>query len=125
MRDITSHQVPGNDLNMQLNVQALDDPGPGGANHHYLITSYGIDAGFDGTSEIKFQNGPLKEAGLNGVSNEAILAVLIDRMQGFQRGQFSCRENAVVLTHLETAQLWLAKRTLDRMARGVEGTMAK
>jgi len=27
----------------------------------------------------------------------------------------------VALTHIETAQLWLHKRTLDRMARGVEG----
>lgn len=75
---------------------------------------------------IKFQNGPIsKPEDANGFSNEAFLAVLIDRMQGFQSGPFACRENAIALTHLETAMMWFQKRTRDRMARGVEGTHEK
>ena len=71
---------------------------------------------------IAFQNGPIKEEGYNGLSQEALFAVIIDRLEGFQSGKFACRENAVALTHTETALLWLAKRTMDRLARSVEGT---
>jgi hypothetical protein len=39
------------------------------------------------------------------------------------RGTYACKENACALTHLEEALMWLQKRTRDRMARGVEGTM--
>lgn len=125
MRDITSHQIAHNDLNMQLRVEVLDEPGGGGANHNYRITSWGGDDGFAGSCQIQFQNGPVKEAGLNGVSNEALLAVVEDRLKGFQAGQFSCRENALALTHLQEAMHWLNHRTLERIARGVEGTNQK
>lgn len=57
--------------------------------------------------------------------NEALLAVLEDRLIGFQSGQYACRENAVALTKIQEAMMWLQKRTRDRMARGVEGTMTK
>lgn len=71
---------------------------------------------------ISFQNGPIKENGVNGVSQEALIAVLIDRLEGFQSGQFKCHDNQVALDALQTARLWLHKRTMDRLARGVEGT---
>lgn len=56
----------------------------------------------------------------DGTTNEELLAVLIDRMQHLQ-AKFPCRENAVATTHLETALMWLEKRTADRKKRGVEG----
>lgn len=56
----------------------------------------------------------------NGTTNEEVLRVLIDRLQSMQ-AKFPCRENAIVMTHLETGLLWLEKRTADRKARGVEG----
>lgn len=59
----------------------------------------------------------------NGTTNEEVLAMLIDRMQSLN-SKFPCRENAIVITHLETALLFLEKRTRDRHARNVEG-MAK
>ena len=87
---------------------------------------------------LGFQNGPIACAeDFNGITNEALLAVVIDRMRGFQYatneagerttapGHYACRENALALTHLEEALFWLQKRTRDRMARGVEGTMKK
>lgn len=57
----------------------------------------------------------------DGTTNEEVLKVLIDRIQALN-AKAACRENATCLTHLETALLWLEKRTRDRMARGVEGT---
>lgn len=60
----------------------------------------------------------------DGTTNEEVLRVLIDRMNSLQ-AKFPCRENAIVTTHLETALLWLEKRTADRKARGVEGKHLK
>lgn len=72
--------------------------------------------------EISFQDGPIKESGVNGIMNEDLIAIVIDRMQGFQSGDYKCRENAIAITKLEEALLWLRKRTTDRERRGVEGT---
>ena len=76
-------------------------------------------------TDIHFQEGPINEHGVNGVTQEALLAVVIDRLRSFQFGEYSCRENAVALTKLEEGLMWLQKRTRDRLARGVEGTSAK
>ena len=101
----------------------MDEPGPGNACHAYRIS---IDTGksIDRTN-IEFQNGPIQEVGVNGISNEALLAIVEDRLLGFQNGQFACRENAVALTKIQEALMWLGKRTRDRLARGVEGTHQK
>lgn len=77
---------------------------------------------FYSATHVAFQNGPIKEEGYNGLTQEALFAIIIDRLDGFQSGKFACRENAVALTHTESALLWLTKRTLDRLARNVEGT---
>lgn len=72
---------------------------------------------------VSFQNGPIKEQGVNGLSQEALIAVLIDRLEGFQSGQFKCHDNELALDHLQYARLMLHKRTMDRVARDVEGTL--
>jgi hypothetical protein len=33
-----------------------------------------------------------------------------------------CRENAMALTNVQDAMMWLARWTIDRTNRGVEGT---
>lgn len=116
-REITSHKVNG--LNDVLQITA-DEPGPGGASHRYqIVPAVGNASGL----RIDFQKGGLQETGgvPNGLSNEALLAVVEDRLLGFQSGEFACRENAVALTKIQEAMMWLQKRTLDRMRRGVEG----
>lgn len=115
MREITSHRVnPANDT---IKITVLDAPGAGGANHEYMVE---VPKGL--TCRISFQNGPIAEAGVNGLTQEALLAIVIDRLQAFQKGPYSCRENALALTKLEEAKLWLFSRTMERMTRGVEGT---
>lgn len=122
MREITSHKVNG--LNEALKVEALDGPGPGGASHEYRI-EYAQNGPACNACEVHFQNGPIGEAGVNGISNEALLAIVEDRLKGFQSGQYACRENALALTHLQESMHWLHHRTRERVARGVEGTMSK
>lgn len=119
MREITSHRV--NPANDQLKLTVLDEPGAGGANHQYLVQ---LPAGGP-DYYITFQNGPIAENGVNGLTQEVLLAIVIDRLQAFQKGPYACRENALALTKLEEAKHWLFSRTLERMARGVEGTHEK
>lgn len=97
-------------------VDVLDEPGAGNACHVYRV-SYER-----GSNVIGFQNGPIEENGANGVQIEDLLAICIDRLQGFQDGRFPCRENAIALTKLEESLMWLDKRTADRKKRGVEGS---
>ena len=76
--------------------------------------------------DIFWQNGPLGRDGdrldPNGAFVENVIDAAIKRIQHYQESRFNCRENAVALTHLETAALWLNKRTHDREERKVEGT---
>ncbi len=105
-------------------VKVLDEPGQGNANHMYKIykAAKGESEFNPGLCLIEFQNGPIKEAGVNGVMNEDLIAIVIDRMRGFQSGDYACRDNALALTKLEEALMWLRNRTNSREARGVEGT---
>ena len=75
--------------------------------------------------KVHFQEGPIKECGVNGVCNEDLIAMVICRLEHFQKSEFTCRENALAITKLEEALLWLRKRTMGREQRGVEGTHAK
>lgn len=121
-RMLTSHVVNG--LNECIEIVVLDEPGQGNACHQYQIR--GVQGPLDHhpipTVSICFQNGALQEVGANGISNEALLAVVEDRLLGFQSGQYECRENGLALMAISSAMYWLQKRTRDRMARGVEGT---
>jgi hypothetical protein len=126
MRQIQDHKVnPANDT---LQIAVTDAPGAGGANHRYEITGFSTEnnpSHSDGSGAelvILFQNGPINEAGVNGVTQEALLAIVADRLRCFQAGMFSCAANAHALQHVEEAMHWLQQRTLERMRRGVEGT---
>lgn len=74
---------------------------------------------------VNFQKGPIKEHGVNGVANEDLIAMVICRLEYFQQSEFSSRDNAMAITKLEEALLWLRKRTIGRENRGVEGTSQK
>ena len=113
-RQIKDHIV--NPMNDKVKIGVIDEPGAGGAHHHYSVR-----AG-DSLTDIFFQNGPINENGVNGLTQEVLLAIVADRLRCFQAGPFSCRENALALTKIEEAQHWLQQRTLERMRRGVEGT---
>lgn len=131
MREIACHTLNG--LNDALSLRALDEPGHGGACHEYSVVGYGTPPGYEGKglqtgtelARIRFQNGPIAEAGVNGISNEVLLAIVIDRLRCFQESDFKCRENALALTKLEESLMWLQERTRRRVARGVEGTSQK
>ena len=129
MRTIEDHKVnPANDT---LTITVLDEPGSGGAQHRYEITGFNSEtnvseSGIDDRDRVSilFQNGPIADAGVNGVTHEALLAIVADRLRSFQKGPYACKANACALTHIEEAMHWLQQRTIERMRRGVEGTHA-
>jgi hypothetical protein len=132
MRQLTDHIVEGDSANHQLTITVTDEPGSGGANHAYLITGFGTadNPSRDGATEadnlfVLFQNGPIKEFGINGVTQEALLAIVIDRLRSFQAGPFACDANQSALEHCASALHILQGRTRERIARGVEGTNTK
>ena len=143
MRDVKDHIVD-NDSAPQLSITVMDEPGAGGANHEYRISAryqkgdklpspmrgrledQVIKIAPDGSSEITmerivFQNGPIKESGVNGITQEALLAIVIDRLRSFQEGPFPSPFNASALVHGEQMLNDLQQRTRNRIARGVEG----
>ena len=124
MRKLTGHKV--NECNEAIEINVMDEPGSGGACHHYHIDGPMRKVGGEQAPsfrvDIRFQNGPIKEVGVNGITQEALLEICVDRLRSFQAGPYACRDNAVALTYIETAQMWLQKRTRERLARGVEGT---
>lgn len=69
---------------------------------------------------VEFQRGGVAENGVNGVTNEALLAILIHRTKSLDI-KFPCDENKRAIQHMEEALCNLEVRTARRMLRGVEG----
>ena len=96
------------------------------APHNFIVApakgTFSLDKPLHMLANIHFQEGPIKECGINGVCNEDLIAMVITRLEHFQKSEFACRENALAITNLEQAMLWLRKRTMGRENRGVEGT---
>lgn len=123
MRELKTHIVEGDSANHQLKIEAMDEPwNESEVNSVYQISGMLIHGG---AYILSFQKGPIKEVGVNGITNEALLAILIDRMEGFQKGKFKCVDNQIALEHMKVALEALQDRTRERMLRGVEGTHEK
>ena len=96
----------------------MDQKGNGGAYHKYAVmdqTGKKLLAGID------FQNGGVKDEGVNGCQNKDLLAIVIDRLECFQAGEFACEENGWALSACKQALGFLQVRTASRTNRGVEG----
>jgi len=127
------------DLDALIGVQAPDEPRPdfhiveqrdgvtisadwrdpvnGNASHRYVVCA----SDGRGGEFFTFQRGPVAEVGVNGVQNEHLLRIVIDRLEGFQASRFACEENALALKSCIAALESLNARTAARKARGVEG----
>ncbi len=83
---------------------------------------YGIDLGpMFAPMPVVFQRGPVKENGVNGATNGALLAILLHRTKVLN-DKFPCEENNRALYHMTKALEAFNERTAGRVLRGVEGT---
>ena len=100
MRQLTGHKVnPVNDL---LTIEVVDAIGHGGANHEYRVAWPAQDHAVSEVT-INFQNGPIAEHGVNGLTHEALLVILIDRLSAFQAGPYANPYNGDALYHVNCA----------------------
>lgn len=73
---------------------------------------------------VTFQEGSVKEVGLNGVTSEALIAILIDRTKILNK-KFPCKQNEEAIKLLERSLGVLEDGTKGRIKRKVEGTNKK
>ena len=114
-------------------IFAIDEVGPGGANHRYVICpedkASAVDFGGDCIpvlGEIQFQCGPRKDPdSKHGWLDPDLLEIVRDRLKDFQNGPFSTDDNAKALEHIEIALMYMNKRVEERAARGVLGKNTK
>ena len=105
-----------------IKVLCMDEQGAGGAHHLYHI----YEVADDPTTEepiavIKHQEGAILENGVNGLTNEALLAICGHRMECFQKGPFPSHYNANAKVGIYFGLANLLSRTRDRKDRNVEG----
>lgn len=100
--------------NVTVTHSSTDNPG-----HDYEI-AYPDKQGLDVVVGVSFQNGPVKEHGVNGITSEALLAILIHRTETLN-GSFPCAENEAAIEGLKMALFQFEQRTKNRVARNVEG----
>jgi hypothetical protein len=127
MRQLKSYEA-----NQKLTITVTDKSGAGGMNHRYDITGFvarknpsAFTSDVHTNLAVIFQNGPIEEVGVNGVTHEALLAILIDRLECLQAGEYACSENETALLHLQIARDEMHSRTVKRLKRGVESTHEK
>ena len=116
---ITDHK--GSTLNNDLEITRKDASESSGAGKIYEIAYNFTHNGYAILEEIQFQDGELKD-GVNGITDESLIAIVLDRLRGFNEGRFRCRENSLAITHLEEGLMWLQKRAVRRQNEGIEGT---
>lgn len=110
-------------------VFAEGEKGAGNAYHLYSIHFDSLRTSDEKpvpSDVIAFQHGGRNIEGSDpGVTGEDLLEIVRHRLQCFQTSEYACGENAVALTHIEEALMWLNRRVEDRFERGELGINAK
>ena len=128
MRNIDLHH-DGHGLNDDLVILADNrDPKAGNSSHRYSVAFKSEDENKVAplVATIQFQHGPRNVVGSTpGCTTAAIIAILIDHLEGFQTTELRDRDTAIAITELENALLRIKKRADDRAKRKVLGTYNK
>ena len=92
-----------------LQAQEKEDGNP---THHDFEVRRTLDNKVLG--KVHFQQGALGDEGPNGILNEDLLMMIIDRVESFQSSKLRCRDNENALQHLYEALFWLNQRNSKR-----------
>lgn len=92
----------------------------------YKITNEGIQ---DGAGiEINFCKGNKEDEKAlrqEGVFTETLIQTAKQYLESVNVGEMATRETSMVITKLDEALMWIAKRSEDRKLRGVQATYQK
>lgn len=86
----------------------------------YFDIDHGKNRESSCVGELWFQNGPIKEHGVNGVQVRDVIDMLVNRLKDLDL-KYPSEYNQETIYYLLLAQLAQDKRTHDREKRGVEG----
>lgn len=128
MRTITGHH-DGHGLNESIEI-TCDERTVGNASHEYVaaITPcfFEAECAPERVLQIQYQCGARREPDSTpGVTDAVLLAIVIDRYEGFQSGPFASPQGDEVLVHLRAALALMKARADERAARGVLGKNTK
>ncbi len=116
MRPVTHHHSGlDGDVNGAITLTA-HPAGPGGASAHY-VARYVAD---HGVAEADLSFLQLRDP-FSVFTNEVLLAIVQDRLEGFQEGQFPCPENEMALAYLRRSLECLKQRTRRRLNQRIAG----
>ena len=108
---IDSHHVKGYAFNIDIKAVPVERYGIPTYTYN-LIKEYDGKPGYQFIKDLSFQIGDPRVYGVNGVTNEALLAIMIHRLQGFQNNSSTnCSENQEAINHMELAMEALCSRT--------------
>lgn len=104
-----------------------DDPRETSRQGHFYTVNFGLKVHGQAPRvppmlSVEFQYGPVPTSGVNGLTNEALLAILIHRTKILD-ARFPCAENKRAIADMENALVNFEVRTARRMVRGVEGKL--
>ena len=102
-------------------VTRVGAPTAGGAFACYAVRAAADPTARHPLGDVAFQFDTIPTVGVQGWTNKALLAVILDRLRCFQASPYQCVENAEAILHVVEAIAALERRTVDRRARGVEG----
>ena len=112
---IDTHHVEGYDYN--INIKAVPVERYGLPSYTYQLTKdYADKSWYQYIKELSFQVGDPKVYGVNGVTNEALLAIMIHRLQRFQDNpKTHCVENNEAIFYMKSAMdaLYTRQRRLE------------
>lgn len=92
----------------------------------YKVTNEGVADG-DGI-DIVFCKGNKEDESIlrqEGVFTETLIKTCKTYLEAVNVGEMATRETSMVITKLDEALMWIAKRAEDRALRGVQGTYQK
>lgn len=73
---------------------------------------------------VMFQEGPVAERGVNGITEECLLSIVMQRLEDFQaRKELACPERQKALEHLRSAMKSLRDLMPDQRLREIEDQM--
>ena len=107
----TVMEVRNNKFTQNYTKVYCEDDWKFNAPHHFTISSVEGKV----LNEIHFQEGPIKEVGINGVNNEDLLLAVVTRLEAFQNSDYRCDENAEAINAIYEAVDALRKRTNKRV----------
>ena len=84
-----------------------------------------VDYYSEGCQSIKFQEGYIKESGINGITEASLIQVLIDRFESYQKGSFPCVCNERILDDLYCLICKINTCTRNKIAQNDEGKNEK